>query len=96
MNGEKVTTDYIFRDSDLMQHTLHRHELPVLGKDHLIVNKVDEEIDIIYQDDNLLVVYKPASLPVHACGQFHNNSLTSILLNVHKLTGLKVIHRLDR
>ena len=31
VNGEKVSTDYVFKDSDLLEHKVHRHELPILG-----------------------------------------------------------------
>lgn len=36
-------------------------------------------INIVDETDNLLIVDKPGTLPVHPCGGYHLNSLTSIL-----------------
>ncbi|KAL7063114.1 hypothetical protein AAHC03_0215 [Spirometra sp. Aus1] len=86
VNGSPVELDYTLRDSDLVEHYLHRHELPVL----------DEEIKTVFEDDQLLVVNKPSSYPVHPCGQFHHNTLVKVLYNERGLSNLHVIHRLDR
>uniref|UniRef100_A0A0X3NRZ1 Pseudouridine synthase RsuA/RluA-like domain-containing protein n=1 Tax=Schistocephalus solidus TaxID=70667 RepID=A0A0X3NRZ1_SCHSO len=86
VNGSPVGLDYMLRDSDLVEHNVHRHELPVL----------DEEIKTVFEDDQLLVVNKPSSLPVHPCGQFHHNTLAKILYNERHISNLYVIHRLDR
>ncbi|VDN16333.1 unnamed protein product [Dibothriocephalus latus] len=86
VNSSPVGLDYTLRDSDLVEHHVHRHELPVL----------DEEIKTVFEDDQLLVVNKPSSLPVHPCGQFHHNTLAKILYNEKNISNLHVIHRLDR
>ncbi|KAL5111911.1 RNA pseudouridylate synthase domain-containing protein 2 [Taenia crassiceps] len=86
VNGDKVSTDYILKDSDLLEHSVHRHELPIL----------DKPIEIVFEDDEVLVVNKPPSMPIHPCGQYHHNSLVKILRNEMKMKNLRAIHRLDR
>ncbi|VUZ55888.1 unnamed protein product, partial [Hymenolepis diminuta] len=86
VNGDKVPLDYILRDSDLLEHNVHRHELPIL----------DKPIDVVHEDENMLVVNKPPSMPIHPCGQYHHNTLVKILYNEMGMKNLRVIHRLDR
>ncbi|EUB59017.1 RNA pseudouridylate synthase domain-containing protein 2 [Echinococcus granulosus] len=86
INGDKVPVDYILQDSDLLEHSVHRHELPIL----------DKPIDVVFEDDNVLVVNKPPSMPIHPCGQYHHNSLVKILHNEKGMKNLRAIHRLDR
>lgn len=31
INGEMVAPDYVLKNNDKISHTVHRHELPVLG-----------------------------------------------------------------
>lgn len=56
----------------------------------------DKPIDIVHEDDNILVVNKPPSMPIHPCGQYHHNTLVKILHNEKGMKNLRVIHRLDR
>jgi RluA family pseudouridine synthase len=43
----------------------------------------------------LIVVNKPAPLPVHACGRFNRNTLDWMLQQVYRPQRLKMVHRLD-
>jgi RluA family pseudouridine synthase len=40
---------------------------------------VNDHIEILYEDDGLMILNKPAPLPVHPSGRFEKNSLISIL-----------------
>ncbi len=40
---------------------------------------MSQEIEVIYNDDNLVAIDKPASIPVHPCGNFKYNSVMSIM-----------------
>ncbi|GAA41186.2 RNA pseudouridylate synthase domain-containing protein 2 [Clonorchis sinensis] len=86
VNDECISPDYLLRDSDMISHKVHRHEMPVL----------DSPIDFIHEDDDLLVINKPASIPVHPCGQYTLNSLTHILARQYDRRPLRFTHRLDR
>merc|ERR1719458_1612317 len=52
-----------------------------------------EKVDIDY---DLVVVNKPASIPVHPCGRYRHNTVVFILAKEHGLKNLRTIHRLDR
>ncbi|RMF44850.1 MAG: pseudouridine synthase [Planctomycetota bacterium] len=56
---------------------------------------INPDIDLIYEDDWLVAVAKPAPLPVHPCGRFQRNSLTWLLQQVYSGEVLHLVHRLD-
>ncbi len=56
---------------------------------------VSTDIQILYEDSGLVVVSKPAPLPMHPCGRFNKNSLISFLEQVYHPQKLRIAHRLD-
>ena len=86
VNYEKVDIDYKLKHNDLLANVVHRHEVPVTA----------EKIQIVHMDDNMVVVNKPASIPVHPCGRYRHNTVLYILAKDHGLKNLCTIHRLDR
>ncbi|KAK9738645.1 RNA pseudouridylate synthase [Popillia japonica] len=63
-----------------------RHETPVLAN----------PIKLIHVDEDLVVLDKPCSLPVHPCGRYRHNTVVFILAKEYNLKNLRTIHRLDR
>lgn len=57
--------------------------------------EVSAEIGIIHEDESLLVVDKPAPLPVHPSGRFHRNTLSKLLEQIYPDQSLRIAHRLD-
>lgn len=86
VDGELVHASYVVKSSQKISHFLHRHEPPVLVEDVLILQN---EADV-------LTVCKPASVPVHPCGQYRKNTVVGILQAEHGLAPLFPVHRLDR
>ncbi|XP_072120733.1 pseudouridylate synthase RPUSD2 isoform X1 [Mobula birostris] len=86
LNEQPADLDTILKDNDFMRNTVHRHEPPVTA----------QPIVILSQNDDLVVVDKPASIPVHPCGRFRHNTVIFILGKEYNLTELHTIHRLDR
>ncbi|CAP36772.2 Protein CBG19546 [Caenorhabditis briggsae] len=87
VNGEQMTdVDYVMKNGDRVEHWVHRHEHPVR----------DLPIRIISETDDLLVIEKPPSLPVHTCGQYAIHTVLGQLRENEEKTGLRVLHRLDR
>ena len=86
VNNEKVGIDYRLKPNDQLANIVHRHEVPVTS----------EKIKIVHIDDDLVVVNKPASIPVHPCGRYRHNTVVFILAKEHGLKNLRTIHRLDR
>ncbi len=56
---------------------------------------VNADIQILHEDDALVVVNKPAPLPMHPSGRFHRNTLDYILNRVYEPLRLRAAHRLD-
>jgi RluA family pseudouridine synthase len=56
---------------------------------------VNGNIPILYEDSALIVVNKPAPLPMHPSGRFHRNSLQWILCQVYAPQKPRPAHRLD-
>ena len=56
---------------------------------------VSAAIQVIYEDEALVVIHKPAPLPMHASGRFHRNTLQYILNEVYAPKYPRPVHRLD-
>ena len=54
------------------------------------------ELAVLYSDEHVLVVDKPAGLPVHASAKFYFNTLTRVLAEKFPGEPLQIAHRLDR
>ncbi|XP_034942240.1 RNA pseudouridylate synthase domain-containing protein 2-like isoform X2 [Chelonus insularis] len=86
VNYQRVDVDYRLRHNDLLANVVHRHEVPVTS----------EPITVIHMDEDVVVVNKPASIPVHPCGRYRHNTVVFILAKEYNLKNLRTIHRLDR
>ncbi len=56
---------------------------------------MNADIQVLFEDEALVVVNKPAPLPMHPSGRFNRNTLTWILRQAFGLHGLRPVHRLD-
>ena len=54
MNGKVATMETVVNHNDLVCHRVHRHEPPVTA----------DPLKIIHEDDHLVVLDKPSSIPV--------------------------------
>lgn len=54
------------------------------------------EYGVVYEDEALYVVDKPAGLPVHPTASYHKNTLTFILRERFGKSAPQISHRLDR
>ncbi|CAN6578620.1 unnamed protein product [Malus baccata var. baccata] len=86
VEGVMVPVSYIVKTSQKISHFVHRHEPPVMTCD----------VSILQEEPDVVVVCKPASVPVHSCGQYRKNTVVGILEAEHGLAPLFPIHRLDR
>ena len=86
INNNKITNDYILKDNDFLTHLTVRNENPIIAK----------KLDIVFEDENYLVVDKPSSWPVHICGAYNFNTLQRILMDEYKYNDIKILHRLDK
>lgn len=59
----------IVRNGDVISHTMHRHEPPVTAR----------SIGVVHEDEELIVIDKPAGVPVHPTGRYNYNSVVEII-----------------
>ncbi|KAM0347446.1 hypothetical protein ACHAPU_004967 [Fusarium lateritium] len=87
VNGRRVGPDYILRNGDLISHTLHRHEPPV----------TEDPVQVIHEDEDMIVINKPAGVPVHPAGRYNFNSVVEIMKSDRGPAFLPYLcNRLDR
>lgn len=82
---ERLSPDHVVREGERFDHVSPGNVEP----------DVNSEIRILYEDDSIVVVNKPAPLPMHACGRFERNTLQAILDSVYAPQRLRAAHRLD-
>lgn len=69
VNGKPAGRETVIKNGQVISHTLHRHEPPVTGL----------PVGIIHEDNDIIVIDKPAGVPVHAAGRYNYNSVVEIL-----------------
>lgn len=56
---------------------------------------VSNAIEVVFEDDQFVVINKPAPLPLHASGRFNRNTLHYILDQLYRPEHPLIVHRLD-
>ncbi len=62
---------------------------------NLVEPPVNPGIRFIYEDEAILVLFKPAPLPVHPCGRYNRNTLDYMISLVYPLRKIRAAHRID-
>lgn len=68
----------------------YRHRFP-----SVVEPDVNMRIAVLYEDESIVVLDKPAPLPMHAGGRFHRNTLKYVLDALYQPQKLRPAHRLD-
>lgn len=96
VNGEKVKTGYILKDDD--EITLFEMTIKTLDLEPVNLN-----LDIIYEDEDLLVVNKEEGLVVHPASSYHKPTLVhGLMYQVSQLSSINgvirpgIVHRIDK
>ena len=98
VNDRPVKSNYKVRAGDVITLKLNRP--------HFDTTIVPEEmpLDVRYEDDDLMVVYKPAGLVVHpGCGNFHGTLVHAVAWHLRNLPSydpndpqVGLVHRIDK
>ena len=56
---------------------------------------VATDMGLVFEDEHILVIDKPAPLPVHPCGRFNRHTLLSFLSAMYPDRRFRTVHRLD-
>lgn len=66
---------------------------------HMHVDEVEPpvnvDIQVLHEDSAMIVLNKPAPLPIHPCGRYNRNTLQSILRTAFEPQSPRPTHRLD-
>ncbi len=84
-NNEPLAAEAVVRAGDRLENVLPGTIEP----------DVNGAIEILHEDAALVVVNKPAPLPMHPCGRFNRNTLIYLLNQLYEPQVLRVAHRLD-
>ncbi len=87
LEGERgvLMADSVVRAGERIEHLL-----PAISEPDVSV-----AIELLFEDDDLVVLNKPAPLPMHSGGRYHRNTLMNLLQPIYKNCKLRAVHRLD-
>ncbi len=85
VDGAIGKAEQVLREGQITSH----FSLPV--KEPEVANN----IEVLFESSTMLVVNKPAPLPVHPGGRFYRNTLIAFLRKAAPETAWKLVHRLD-
>ena len=86
VNDQPIGGCYRLRKNDRLTHTTHIHE-PLVSS---------EPIQLLHVLEDLVVVNKPAGIPIYSCSTFRNNCVIEILKLERNFSPLFPVHRIDR
>lgn len=96
VNGQEVKTGYTLKLNDLI-------ETEEMQPKELQLDAVDLNLDIIYEDDDLIVINKPQGMVVHPASSYHEPTLVHGLLHhadeLSSINGVVrpgIVHRIDK
>lgn len=97
VNGKIEKSNYVINPNDNIEVIIPVSPRPDKNEPENI------PLDIIYEDDDLLVINKPAGMVVHpSCGNYSGTLVNALLFHVKKLNHLSddsragIVHRLDK
>ena len=96
VNSKNVKAGYKLREKDCV-------EVDILPPEKLEAKAENVDFEIVYEDEDLLVINKPQGLVVHPCSSTKSGTLVNgLLAKVKDLSGINgvlrpgIIHRLDK
>ena len=96
INGKNVKSGYMLKKGDIIE--LHEKEIETIN-----VDPENIPLDIVYEDDDLLVINKQVGLVVHPCNTTKSHTLVNALMyhikNLSTINGVLrpgIVHRLDK
>lgn len=97
-NGSPVKSNYRVKPGDVITLMLDR------PKHEMVIEAEDIPLDVVYEDEELLVVNKPAGLVVHpGCGNYHGTLVNALAWHLRDCKGydpndptVGLVHRIDK
>jgi 23S rRNA pseudouridine1911/1915/1917 synthase len=76
--------------------SVHAGETILLRRPAPVEPEVPRHFGILYEDESVLVIDKPAGLPMHTTAKFWRNTLTALLRERYPNEQMEMAHRIDR
>lgn len=100
----RTRTQFIVRNSAFdvsgkrlrSNHRVQMEELVLLWRPPWDEEPVPTDVPILFEDEHLFAVNKPALLPVHPTARYHKNTLIKLLKDARPGQFVSLGHRLDR
>jgi len=96
VNHKSVSNSYLLKKGDFI--TINDEE-----KKELEVIKENIPLDIVYEDEDILIINKPQGMVVHpACGHYQGTLVNAIMYHCSDLSGINgvlrpgIVHRIDK
>ncbi len=91
LNGKRVTVRQAVSEGDILEINI-----PDEQSENIVPTKMD--LDIIYEDEDILLINKPHSMPTHPSVGHFENTLANGVMYRYKDTGFmfRAVNRLDR
>ena len=86
INHRPAKKDTVLEHRDVISSVMHRHESPIS----------DEKVEIIFEDDDTLVVNKPSTMPISPISTYRYNTLLFILTKEHGYKDVRNVNRIDK
>lgn len=86
VDGKNATADYVLKEGMVLSFLVHNYNEPDLECDY----------HRVFENENIIVVSKPANLPISSNHRFFRQNMTALLRKDTGLHELNPIHRLDR
>ena len=94
VNGKEVKESYKTNINDKIDITIIKEDTKIKGE--------DIKLDIVYEDDDILVINKPSGMVVHPAVGNKEHTLVNALINYSKLSKVNgefrpgIVHRIDK
>jgi 23S rRNA pseudouridine955/2504/2580 synthase len=81
VNGKRENADYRLAENDVLRLYMDKH---ITEKKQLINYEIPRDLNIIYEDENVLILDKPVGLPVHEDNEnSHDTLINRVLLHLN-------------
>ena len=97
VNGNKVSPSYKVRENDEISINYVEKE------SEMDLKPLELALDVVYEDNDVLVINKPKGLVVHPGGGHHDDTLVNALIynekelsNINGLNRVGIVHRIDK
>lgn len=94
VNGEKKYVNYIIQKNDSVKLTMREED----GSENIV--PVEMPLDIVYEDEDVIIINKPPHLPTHPSAGHYDDTLANGLAYYFKHNGgervFRAVNRLDK